>query len=126
MAGNVFKLYTGAGTPISARGLQLPPFERLETLNDPADYLAGAGLRDAVNVALTLGQPLLLTGEPGTGKTQLAASVAYELDRPAPLVFNVKTTSSAKDLFYRYDALRHFHDSQFQEGGLAVEDYVTY
>jgi MoxR-like ATPase len=126
MAGNVFKLYTGAGTPISERGLQLPPFERLATLNDPADYLAGAGLCDAVNVALTLGQPLLVTGEPGTGKTQLAASIAYELGLSEPFVFHTKTTSTARDLFYRYDSLRHFHDTHVRQEELAIESYITY
>jgi MoxR-like ATPase len=104
----------------------LPPFEKLSGLDHPADYLAEPGLRDAVNVALTLGQPLLLTGEPGTGKTQLAGSLAYELGLPSPLVFNVKTTSSARDLFYRYDSLRHFHDAQFHKENIRVEDYITY
>jgi MoxR-like ATPase len=65
-----------------------------------------------VNLAIALGQPLLLTGDPGTGKTQLAASVAWELGWPGPHVFRTKTTSTARDLFYRYDALRHFRDVQ--------------
>lgn len=121
-----FRLYQGDGSTLSARNLRLPAYEKIDSMDDPAGYLAEKGLRDAVNVALTLGQPLLLTGEPGTGKTQLAASLAYELDLPAPLVFNVKTTSSAKDLFYRYDALRHFHDSQFQGTGVEVEQYIAY
>lgn len=123
---NPFRLYTGDGTTLSSRSRQLPPFEKLDSLDDPRGYLAEKGLRDAVNVALALGQPLLLTGEPGTGKTQFAASLAHECDLPAPLSFNVKTTSSARDLFYRYDALRHFHDSQFRHTELAVEDYITY
>lgn len=123
---NGFKLYAGDGTTVSERGVRLPLFEKMTELNDPAGYLAGEGLRDAVNVALTLGQPLLVTGEPGTGKTQLAASLAYELGLPAPLVFQTKTTSTARDLFYRYDALGHFHDAQFSKEETAVEKYITY
>lgn len=77
-----------------------------------AGYVASDYLRDAVNAALLLGQPLLLTGEPGTGKTQLAYSVARELGFGKPLRFNVKSTSQARDLFYNFDALRQFHESQ--------------
>jgi len=125
---NDFRLYRGAGDgeTLSSRDMRLPLFEKSASLDDPAGYIAEKGLCDAVNVALALGQPLLLTGEPGTGKTQLAASLAYELGLPEPLVFNVKTTSGAKDLFYRYDALRHFHDSQFQKERIEVEDYIGY
>ena len=123
---NAFQLYAGDGSTIGKRGLRVPPFERIESLYDPAFYIAEKGLKDAVNVALTLGQPLLVTGEPGTGKTQLAASIAYELELPPPLEFHTKTTSTAKDLFYRYDALAHFHDSQFHKEGVPVEEYITY
>src|SRR5262245_2564705 len=123
-----FRLYQGAGSgaTLSSRNLKLPLFKKLKGLDDPAGYVAEKGLRDAVNVAMALGQPLLLTGEPGTGKTQLAASLTYELGLPEPLVFNVKTTSGAKDLFYRYDSLRHFHDSQFKKEQIEVEDYISY
>ena len=123
---NNFRLYAGNGSTIVQRGLHVPPFERIEGLYDPAFYKAEKGLTDAVNVALTLGQPLLVTGEPGTGKTQLAASIAYELDFAAPLEFHTKTTSTAKDLFYRYDALAHFHDAQFRKEGVPVGAYITY
>jgi MoxR-like ATPase len=64
-----------------------------EPKGDSGSYLAEAGLAAAVNVALILGRPLLLTGEPGTGKTQLSFSVAEELGWIGPLVFVVKTTS---------------------------------
>lgn len=122
----LLRLYAGDGSTIGDRKLQLPLFARASRLDSPEYYLAEKGLRDAVNVALALRQPLLVTGEPGTGKTQLAASVAHELNLPAPLVFHAKTTSTARDLFYRYDALRHFHDSHFQKEAALVEAYITY
>jgi MoxR-like ATPase len=123
---DVFKLYEGNGTSLAERGLSLPPFESFTELNEPSGYLAEKGLRDAVNVSIALGQPLLVTGEPGTGKTRLADSVAYELGLLPPLVFFTKTTSTAKDLFYRYDALQRFHDAQFSTEQLPPDKYITY
>jgi len=123
---NTFILYSGEGQTLSSRNLELPFFSQSGRLDDPSLYLPDKALRDAVNVALALGLPLLLTGEPGTGKTQLAASLAYELNLAPPLVFNTKTTSTAKDLFYRYDTLRHFHDVQFRKGDVAIEEYITF
>jgi len=124
--GDGFRIYAGNGRTVGERKLQLQPLEAAAWTDDPVGYLAEDGLRDAVNVAVALGQPLLVTGEPGTGKTQLAGSIAHELGLPAPLVFNTKSTSSARDLFYRYDALRHFHDAQFRPGETRAEDYVAY
>jgi len=122
-----FHIYAGDGTTLRARGLELPVYQRGDSILDPSHYLAAKPLRDAVNVALTLGQPLLLTGEPGTGKTQLAGSVAFELGLSAPLIFHAKTSSVARDLFYRYDTLRHFHDSQVRKDPtIAPESYITY
>src|SRR5215208_6775129 len=94
-AAATLQLYTGDGTTLGQRGLTLGPMESWHEATDPTGYLADDGLRDAVNVALALGQPLLVTGEPGTGKTELAASVAYELELPPPLVFSTKSTSTA-------------------------------
>jgi MoxR-like ATPase len=86
--------------------------------NAPKYYLLeDKGLEAAVQMAIWLGKPLLLTGSPGTGKTQLAYKIADELFKIAkhacpfiqePFVFNTKTTSVASDLFYYYDVVRHF------------------
>lgn len=91
-------------------------------LNNPALYLPDPGLVNAVNVAINLGQPLLLTGEPGTGKTQLAFHVAHAFGLPEPLVFTAQSTSTARDLFYRYDALGHFQHSQTSKEAISTED----
>src|SRR5690242_15478376 len=111
-----FQFYLGNGQTLAQRGGKLPELENTSENHDPAHYIAGKALRDAVNVALMLGQPLLVTGEPGSGKTQLAWSIAYELNLNGPLVINTKTTSTARDLFYRYDSLRHFHDANVRQG----------
>ena len=94
--------------------------------NDPAGYIADPGLVDAVNVALVLGQPLLITGEPGTGKTQLAHSIAWELGFRPPLVFETKSTSTARDLFYTYDTVGRFHAAQTGDGSQRSVDYINY
>jgi len=105
----------------------LPPFERSHDWDAPEDYVADDGLRHAVNVALALGRPLLVTGEAGTGKTQLARRMAYELTpkTPEPLRFQVKARSEASDLFYRYDALRHFQEVNVKKNdGARTRDFI--
>lgn len=92
--------------------LKIFEFDSNKNLNDPSTYLPSDELHDAVQVALLLGQPLLVTGEPGTGKTQLAYYIAHELGLDKPLIFNSQTDSNSTDLFYSYDALGHFHYSQ--------------
>ena len=90
-------------------------------------YLPDPKLQDAVEMAISMEIPLFVTGEPGTGKTELAYWIAqhepflkqYGLGGEV-LRFNVKTTSTAKDLLYRYDAIRHFREShrlQHETGG---------
>jgi MoxR-like ATPase len=119
-------LYAGDGSTVSVREAKWP--ERIDhtSLTDPAGYLADPGLADAVNVALTLRQPLLVTGEPGTGKTQLASSIAHELQLPPPLTSYTKSTTTVRDLFYTYDSLRHFHDAQFQSSTPTADSYIEY
>jgi MoxR-like ATPase len=72
-------------------------------------YFPDDGLKAAIDVALELNMPLLLTGEPGTGKTRFAYHLAEHFGLGETLRFDAKTTSQASDLFYHYDALQHFH-----------------
>ena len=101
------------------------PGSRRSLFNKADKYIADDGLRDAVNVALLLSQPLLLTGEPGTGKTQLAYSLAWELGFDPPLKFETKSNSKAQDLFYTYDALKRFQDTHNDKSKETLH-YITY
>lgn len=83
--------------------------------DDASAYQSSATLAEAVNVAIILGQPLLVTGEPGCGKTQLAASIAWQLKLEPHYRFDTKSTSTARDLFYTFDALSRFYDAQVQQ-----------
>lgn len=78
-------------------------------------YIAGEDLRAAVNVAVALERPLLVRGEPGTGKTLLAEAVARALGLEL-MVWAVKSTTRAQDGLYVYDTVQRLYDSQFGEG----------
>lgn len=101
-----------------ALGSKPPPIvNTVESLGDtrPHHYIPAPGLVDAVNVALLLGMPLLVTGEPGTGKSELARSISYQLgldwqDLPT---FVAKSTSEARDLFYTYDPIGRLQAAEF-------------
>ena len=83
------RYYSGTGDGAPRKSRPNPPPAR-KSLEAPERYVADPGLVDAVNVALVLGQPILLTGEPGTGKSQLAYSLAWELALGEPLRFDTK------------------------------------
>lgn len=116
---------TGTATEPPKLPVELPVPLRQEQI-DPAGYMMDPPLVDAVNVALLLSQPLLLTGEPGTGKTQLAWRIAWELGYGEPLVFNTKTTSVARDLFYTFDTLGRFQAAQTGQGSRDNLDYLGF
>jgi MoxR-like ATPase len=86
-------------------------------------YVATPDLMMAVNAAVTLARPLLIKGEPGTGKTQLAEEIARSLERPL-FEWHVKSTSKAMHGLYEYDAVSRLRDSQL--GDAKVQDIRNY
>jgi MoxR-like ATPase len=89
------------------------------------DYIASEDLMRIVNVALQLGRPLLLKGEPGTGKTLLARSVAESLGMPF-FTWHVKSTTRAKDGLYVYDTVQRLYDSRFQDKDVSdIKQYIS-
>ena len=86
-------------------------------------YVSTDDLTLAVNAAIALERPLLVKGEPGTGKTMLAVEVAHALDRPL-IQWHVKSTSKAQQGLYEYDAVSRLRDSQLGEE--RVHDIANY
>jgi len=86
-------------------------------------YIATEDLMMAVNAAITLERPLLIKGEPGTGKTMLAIEVARALQRPL-IQWHIKSTSKAQQGLYEYDAVSRLRDSQLGDG--RVHDIANY
>ncbi|MGE0822246.1 MAG: AAA family ATPase [Candidatus Binatia bacterium] len=108
-----FDLFRGDGVPRPDAARLLPDAHTL--FQEHGNYLADTELTEAVNTALVVGQPLLVTGEPGCGKTRLAWAVAKELGLGEPLPFYTRSTSRAQDLLYTFDAVRRFYDIQVQD-----------
>lgn len=87
-------------------------------------YLPDDKLKEAVDLAIALGRPLLLQGEPGCGKTRLAYAVAYALGLPLE-TSHIKSTSRAQDLLYTYDAVNRLYDAQVgSEQSKDVKQYI--
>lgn len=120
-----------AGSRVDAQGRAgSPPADQIRSLprtllDDPAGYVVGNELAQAINVALMLGMPLLVTGEPGTGKSELGRAIAHELQSGRPLVFETKSTSQARDLFYTFDVLGRFAAKDVG-GNVDPRNYITY
>ena len=86
-------------------------------------YVASDDLRVAVNASIALQRPLLIKGEPGTGKTVLAHEVAKALDAPI-IEWHIKSTTMAQQGLYEYDAVSRLRDSQLGDG--RVKDIANY
>jgi MoxR-like ATPase len=90
-----------------------------------ADYVTSEPLRNAVNVAISLGRPLLIRGEPGTGKTLLAHSIGRGLGKKL-IVWNIKSTTKAQDGLYVYDTVQRLNDSRFGDKDIAdIKQYIN-
>jgi MoxR-like ATPase len=87
------------------------------------DYVASEQLLASVNIAMALQKPLLIKGEPGTGKTQLAQAVADSLGKEL-IIWNIKSTTKAQDGLYMYDTIQRLYDGQFGVEG--VDDIARY
>jgi len=96
----------------------------MQEFKGTADYIASEDLRNSVNVAVALGRPLLIKGEPGTGKTMLAGSIAEGLG-VRQIIWNIKSTTKARDGLYIYDTVQRLYDSQFQDRDVSdISQYI--
>ncbi len=95
-----------------------------KTFNGNDKYVVVDELKNAVNVAIALEKPLLIKGEPGTGKTMLAEAIAESLEMKL-LVWSIKSTTKAQEGLYMYDTVQRLYDSQFGEGNVKdIKNYI--
>ncbi|MBQ7084838.1 MAG: AAA family ATPase, partial [Anaerotignum sp.] len=93
------------------------------TFQGSKDYVASEELMRSVNIAIALQKPLLIKGEPGTGKTMLAEAISQALGKKL-IIWNIKSTTKAQDGLYVYDVVQRLYDSQF--GNEGVDDIAKY
>ena len=93
------------------------------TFEGSKNYVASEELMRSVNIAIALLKPLLIKGEPGTGKTMLAEAISQALGKKL-IIWNIKSTTKAQDGLYVYDVVQRLYDSQF--GNEGVDDIGKY
>lgn len=95
----------------------------MEQFHGSSNYVVSEELMRAVNIAMALAKPLLIKGEPGTGKTMLAEAISKALDLEL-IIWNIKSTTKAQDGLYVYDTIQRLYDGQFGVEG--VDDISRY
>lgn len=96
----------------------------MDYFNGTKDYVISPELRDNVNVSIALQRPLLVKGEPGTGKTLLAHSIAKSLAKEL-VIWNIKSTTKARDGLYVYDTVQRLNDARFNDKDISnIENYI--
>jgi MoxR-like ATPase len=94
------------------------------TFSGSNDYIASLELQNIVNVAIALGKPLLIRGEPGTGKTRLAHAISKSLGKRL-ISWNIKSTTKAKDGCYIYDTVQRLNDARFGDKDISdIKQYI--
>ena len=96
----------------------------MDYFNGTEDYVISEELRENVNISIALERPLLVKGEPGTGKTLLAKAIAKGLGKKL-LVWNIKSTTKAREGLYVYDTVERLNDARFGDGDISdIKKYI--
>ncbi len=100
--------------------------EKFSQFKGSSKYIADESLQNAVNVAIALEKPLLIKGEPGTGKTLLAKSIAESLNKPL-YIWNIKSTTKAQEGLYIYDTVKRLNDARFGDKDISdIKQYIRF
>ena len=98
----------------------------MDRFNGTANYILSDALREIVNAAIVLKRPLLLKGEPGTGKTELSQVIAHDLGLRL-IRWNIKSTTKATEGLYVYDTVQRLNDSRFHDKNVSdIRQYIKF